>query len=122
MKAELAKKVRGQVAIASAKVAYQIYKDIFGSARYKTLATQGARVQRLLWASTGTKNLDYSDVKSRTSLTKSSMSMKSKASEDIAVDEREREPKPPTPLKSDSKKNFTSNVLCRVTAVVATVF
>jgi len=60
---DLAKKVRGKVAIASAKVAYQIYKEIFSSARYKTLATQGARVQRLLWASTGTKNLDYSDVK-----------------------------------------------------------
>ncbi|MHC4538252.1 MAG: transaldolase family protein [Planctomycetota bacterium] len=40
-----------------------MYKEIFGSARYRTLVAQGARVQRLLWASTGTKNLDYSDVK-----------------------------------------------------------
>jgi transaldolase len=61
--ADLAKKVRGQVAIASAKVAYQIYKEIFGSDRFKKLAAQGSRAQRLLWASTGTKNPDYSDVK-----------------------------------------------------------
>ena len=38
-------------------------EDIFGSARFKKLADNGARVQRLLWASTGTKNPDYSDVK-----------------------------------------------------------
>lgn len=62
-KADLAKKTRGQVAIASAKMAYQIYKGIFGSDRFKKLAAQGAQVQRLLWASTGTKNPDYSDVK-----------------------------------------------------------
>jgi transaldolase len=62
-KAEIAKKVHGQVAIASAKMAYQIYKEIFGNNRFKKLADKGARVQRLLWASTGTKNPDYSDVK-----------------------------------------------------------
>ena len=62
-KADLAKKARGQVAIANAKMAYQIYKEIFGSDRFRKLAAQGARVQRLLWASTGTKNPDYSDVK-----------------------------------------------------------
>jgi transaldolase len=44
-------------------MAYQIYKGIFGSDRFKNLADQGARPQRLLWASTGTKNPDYSDVK-----------------------------------------------------------
>ena len=60
---DLAKKARGQVATASAKVVYQIYKEIFGSDRFKKLAAQDARVQRLLWASTGTKNPDYSDVK-----------------------------------------------------------
>ena len=59
----LAKEVRGHVAISSAKMAYQIYKEIFGSDRFKKLAAQGALVQRLLWASTGTKNPDYSDVK-----------------------------------------------------------
>ncbi len=62
-KAELAKKAHGQVAISSAKVAYQIYKETFGSDRFGKLAAQGARVQRLLWASTSTKNPDYSDVK-----------------------------------------------------------
>jgi transaldolase len=58
-----AQKVHGQVAVSSAKVAYQIYKEIFGSDRFRKLAGQGARVQRLLWASTGTKNPNYSDVK-----------------------------------------------------------
>jgi len=62
-KVDLAKKVHGQVAIASAKMAYQIYKEIFGSDRFKKLAYKDARVQRLLWASTSTKNPDYSDVK-----------------------------------------------------------
>jgi transaldolase len=62
-KVAIAKKVHGQVAIASAKAAYQIYKEIFGSNRFKKLADKGARVQRLLWASTSTKNPDYSDIK-----------------------------------------------------------
>ena len=61
--AEIAKQVHGEVAVASAQTAYQIYKEIFGSARFKKLADKGARAQRLLWASTGTKNPDYSDVK-----------------------------------------------------------
>ena len=61
--AELAKKVHGRVAIASAKLAYQIFKEIFASERFKRLASRGGRVQRLLWASTGTKNPEYSDVK-----------------------------------------------------------
>jgi transaldolase len=53
----------GQSAIASAKTAYQIYREIFGSDRFTKLAAQGARTQRLLWASTGAKNPNYSDVK-----------------------------------------------------------
>jgi transaldolase len=61
--AYLDKRVHGQVAVASAKVAYQIYKEIFGGDRFRKLAAEGARVQRLLWASTSTKNPDYSDVK-----------------------------------------------------------
>jgi transaldolase len=61
--ADLAKEVCGQVAVASAKLAYQIYKEIFDTLRFKRLADEGARVQRLLWASTGTKNPGYSDVK-----------------------------------------------------------
>ena len=61
--ADLPKKVRGQAAIASAKMAYQIYKEIFGSERFKRLGARGARIQRPLWASTGTKDPDDSDVK-----------------------------------------------------------
>ncbi len=62
-KSILAKKLHGQIAIASAKVAYQIYGEIFTSNRFKKLAEKGAQVQRLLWASTGTKNPAYSDIK-----------------------------------------------------------
>ncbi len=51
------------MAIASAKVAYQLYKELFGSDRFQALAQKGARTQRVLWASTGTKNPEYSDVK-----------------------------------------------------------
>ena len=60
---EMAKRIRGQVAVSSAKVAYQIYKEIFGGERFGSLAGQGARPQRVLWASTGTKNPEYSDIK-----------------------------------------------------------
>jgi transaldolase len=54
----------GKVAIANAKIAYQKYKEIFNESnpRWAKLAAEGARVQRLLWASTSTKNPDYSDV------------------------------------------------------------
>ncbi len=62
-KAEKASSLRGQIAIASAKLAYQIYKEIFGSERYRRLADRGAHTQRLLWASTSTKNPEYSDIK-----------------------------------------------------------
>ena len=62
-KADLAKSLRGQVAVDSAKKAYQIYQEVFGSERFKALAAKGAKPQRLLWASTSTKNKDYSDVK-----------------------------------------------------------
>ena len=51
------------MAISSAKAAYQIHKEIFSSTRFKKLADKGARVQRLLWASTSTKNPAYSDIK-----------------------------------------------------------
>jgi len=61
--AQIASGLRGQTAIASAKVAYRIYKEVFGSARFRELAALGARPQRVLWASTGTKNPEYSDVK-----------------------------------------------------------
>ena len=54
--------LQGKVAIANAKLAYQHYKRVMASPRWKKLADKGARVQRLLWASTGTKNKAYSDV------------------------------------------------------------
>ncbi len=54
--------IKGKVAIANAKVAYQKYKEIYSSDRWQALAAKGAKVQRLLWASTSTKNPKYSDV------------------------------------------------------------
>lgn len=54
--------LKGKVAIANAKIAYQHYLEIFSSDRWQALAAKGAKPQRLLWASTGTKNPDYSDV------------------------------------------------------------
>ncbi len=54
--------IKGKVAIANAKVAYQEFKKIFSSDRWKALEAKGAHLQRLLWASTGAKNPDYSDV------------------------------------------------------------
>ncbi|NEU13374.1 bifunctional transaldolase/phosoglucose isomerase [Methylobacterium sp. BTF04] len=54
--------LKGKVAIANAKRAYQRYKDIFGEPKWQALAAMGAKPQRLLWASTGTKNKAYSDV------------------------------------------------------------
>ena len=54
--------LKGKVAIANAKLAYQEYKRLFSGARWEKLEAKGARPQRLLWASTGTKNKDYSDV------------------------------------------------------------
>ena len=54
--------VRGKVAIANAKLAYQRYKRLFAGPRWETLRAKGAQPQRLLWASTGTKNPEYSDV------------------------------------------------------------
>src|SRR6201994_4557038 len=54
--------LKGKVAIANAKVAYQDYKRLFSRPRWEKLAARGAKPQRMLWASTGTKNKDYSDV------------------------------------------------------------
>lgn len=54
--------VLGKVAIANAKIAYQEYKKIISSDRWQALQAKGANVQRLLWASTSTKNPNYSDV------------------------------------------------------------
>jgi len=54
--------LKGKVAIANAKMAYQDYKRLFSGPRWDKLKAKGAKPQRLLWASTGTKNKDYSDV------------------------------------------------------------
>jgi transaldolase / glucose-6-phosphate isomerase len=54
--------LKGKVAIANAKLAYQRYLRLFAGERWHALAANGARPQRLLWASTGTKNKAYSDV------------------------------------------------------------
>lgn len=54
--------MKGKIAIANAKIAYQEYKAIIADPRWQALKAKGANVQRLLWASTGTKNPDYSDV------------------------------------------------------------
>ena len=55
--------LKGEVAIASAKKAYEMYKNIFGSERFKTLGAKGAKRQHVLWASTSSKDASYSDVK-----------------------------------------------------------
>lgn len=61
--AQLAEPLVGEVAIASAKVAYQMYKDIFAGPRWQALDDKGAHTQRLLWASTGNKNPKYDDLR-----------------------------------------------------------
>jgi transaldolase len=53
--------LKGELAIANARLAYQIYKEVFGGSRWQSLAEKGAHRQRLLWASTSTKNPDYPD-------------------------------------------------------------
>jgi transaldolase / glucose-6-phosphate isomerase len=59
---EFLRSLSGKVAIANAKLAYQRYREIVASSRWKALAALGAQTQRLLWASTGTKNAAYRDV------------------------------------------------------------
>ncbi len=54
--------LKGKIAIANAKLAYERYKQIFAGERWERLASAGATTQRCLWASTSTKNPDYRDV------------------------------------------------------------
>jgi transaldolase/glucose-6-phosphate isomerase len=56
-----AEALKGTIGIANAKMAYQRFKSTFDSERWERLAAKGARLQRVLWASTSTKNPDYSD-------------------------------------------------------------
>ncbi|MEW5717467.1 MAG: transaldolase [Chloroflexota bacterium] len=60
LKAKL-ESLQGQAAIANAKMAYALFKKIFGDPRFRALQAKGARVQRPLWASTSTKNPKYPD-------------------------------------------------------------
>lgn len=55
--------LEGEVAIASAKKAYEIYKEVFSGPRWEKLAAEGAKPQRLLWASTSSKNPKFKDTK-----------------------------------------------------------
>jgi len=55
--------LKGEVAIASAKKAYEIYKRVFSGERWEKLAAKGAKPQRLLWASTSSKNPAFKDTK-----------------------------------------------------------
>jgi len=59
---EQLKSLLGKVAVANAKQTYQRYRRIFSNKRWEALATKGAQTQRVLWASTSTKNPSYSDV------------------------------------------------------------
>jgi transaldolase len=52
--------LRGKAAVANARLAYQLFRQRFAGARWEALAAKGARLQRPLWASTSTKNPDYS--------------------------------------------------------------
>ena len=54
--------LRGKLAIANARIAYQNYKEVFGGGRWRALEAKGALPQRCLWASTSTKNPEYRDV------------------------------------------------------------
>jgi len=58
----LLESVHGKIAIANAKLTYKKYQELFGGARWSALAAKGAQTQRLLWASTSTKNPKYRDV------------------------------------------------------------
>ncbi|WP_433302879.1 transaldolase [Actinoplanes sp. CA-030573] len=56
-----AKALKGKAAIANAQLAYEAYEEVFGTDRWKALASAGAHPQRPLWASTSTKNPEYKD-------------------------------------------------------------
>src|SRR5271154_2912566 len=58
----LLESIHGKIAIANAKLTYKKYQELFSGSRWSPLAAKGAQVQRLLWASTSTKNPKYRDV------------------------------------------------------------
>ena len=53
--------LKGKVAVANGKLAYEAFREVFSGPRWEALAARGAQLQRPLWASTGTKNPDYPD-------------------------------------------------------------
>ena len=59
---DAAKRLRGKLAIANARIAYEAFETVFGSSRFGTLKSKGVRVQRPLWASTSTKDPAYADL------------------------------------------------------------
>src|ERR1700674_3898536 len=59
---DLLESLHGKIAIANAKLTYKKYQELFSGARWNALAAKGAQTQRLLWASTSTKNPKYRDV------------------------------------------------------------
>ena len=61
-KKNLLESIHGKIAIANAKLTYKKYQELFGGSRWNALAAKGAQTQRLLWASTSTKNPKYRDV------------------------------------------------------------
>jgi transaldolase len=63
MKSGDAARLRGQAAVANSRLAYEVYEQMLGSARWKALAAKGAKPQRLLWASTGVKDKSFPDTK-----------------------------------------------------------
>jgi transaldolase/glucose-6-phosphate isomerase len=62
-RADIAKQIKGQLAVDNTRLAYREYEDFFGQERFEKLAEAGAQRQRPLWASTSTKDPAYSDVK-----------------------------------------------------------
>ena len=62
-KGERAKALKGKIALANTRLAYRLYEEHFNSDRFKALEKAGAQKQRPLWASTGSKDPDYSDLK-----------------------------------------------------------
>jgi transaldolase len=60
--AKKAESLKGKIAVANAKLAYELFKEQFGTPRFEALKKKGARLQRPLWASTSTKNKAYPDL------------------------------------------------------------
>lgn len=58
-----ADRLKGRIAVANVKMIYQRFKELFSGGAFEDLAARGARIQRVLWGSTSTKNSSYSDVK-----------------------------------------------------------